>query len=146
MAIPPVTPTSRDRHGFIPQMIRIARERGVSGYIGDGANHWPAGHVLDVARLYRLALDQAPAGSQLVAAAEAGVPVREIAESIGRHLGIAAVSIPAEQAAEHFTRFPFAGMDIMMPNAATRELLGWEPVEPGLLADLDEGHYFTAAS
>ena len=145
MAIPSVTHSSRDKHGFIPQMIRIARERGVSGYVGDGANRWPAGHLLDVARLYRLALDKAPAGTQLFAAAEEGIAVREIAEAIARHLGIPAASVPAEQAAEHFAGFPFAGMDITMPNAATRELLGWEPKEPDLIADLDEGHYFATA-
>jgi len=145
MAIPSATHSSRDEHGFLPQMIRIARERGVSGYVGDGANRWPAGHVLDVARVYRLALDKAPAGAQLFAAAEEGVPVRQIAETIARHLDIPAVSIPAEQAAEHFTGFPFAAMDITMPNAATRELLGWEPLEPGIIADLDEGHYFAEA-
>jgi nucleoside-diphosphate-sugar epimerase len=145
VAIPSVTHSSRDKHGFIPRMIRTARERGVSGYVADGANRWPAGHVLDVGRLYRLALDEAPAGTQLVAAAEEGIPVREIAGSIGRHLGIPTVSIPAEQAAEHFAGFPFAAMEITMQNAATRELLGWEPVGPGLLADLDEGHYFAAA-
>jgi nucleoside-diphosphate-sugar epimerase len=143
VGIPSVTHSSRDRHGFIPMMIRIAREQGVSGYIGDGANRWPAGHVLDIAHLYRLALDKAPAGTQLVAAAEEGVAVRDIAETIGRHLGIPATSIPAERAAEHFTGFPFAGLDLTAPNAATRQLLGWEPVQPGLIADLDEGHYFT---
>jgi nucleoside-diphosphate-sugar epimerase len=142
MAIPSATHSSRDKHGFIPQMIRIARERGVSGYVGDGANRWPAGHVLDVARVYRLALDKAPAGGQLFAAAEEGIAVREIAEAIARNLGIPAASVPAEQAAEHFAGFPFAGMDITMPNAATRELLGWEPKEPGLIADIDAGHYF----
>jgi nucleoside-diphosphate-sugar epimerase len=144
MAIPAVTHSSRDVHGFIPRLIGIARERGVSGYVGEGANRWPAGHTLDVARVFRLALEQAPAGSQLFAAAEEGIPVREIAEALGRHLGVPAVSIPAEQAAEHFTGFPFITMDITMPNAATRELLGWEPKEPGLIADLDEGHYFAA--
>lgn len=142
MAIPSVTHSSRDKHGFIPQLIRIARERGVSGYVDDGANRWPAGHVLDVARLYRLALDEAPAGTQLFAAAEEGIPVHEIAEAIGRHLGLPAVSIPAEQAAEHFTGFPFITLNTTMSNASTRELLGWEPKEPGLIADLDEGHYF----
>ena len=142
MAIPAATHSSRDKHGFIPQMIRIARERGVSGYVGDGTNRWPAGHLLDVARLYRLAVDKAPAGTQLFAAAEEGVQVRVVAEAIGRNLGIPVVSVPAEQAAEHFAGFPFAAMDITMPNAATRELLGWEPKEPGLIADIDEGHYF----
>lgn len=145
MAIPSVTHSSRDKHGFVPQLIRIARERGVSGYVGDGANRWPAGHVLDVARLYRLAVEEAPAGTQLFAAAEEGIPVREIAEAVARHLGVPAVSIPADQAAEHFTGFPFISLDITMPNASTRELLGWEPKEPGLIADLDEGHYFIEA-
>jgi nucleoside-diphosphate-sugar epimerase len=143
VAVPPVTHSSRDRHGFIPILIKIARDTGVSGYVGDGANRWPAGHTLDVASLYRLALDKAPAGAQLHAATEAGVPVREIAETIGRHLGIPAVSIPAGQAADHFKGFPFITLDITMPNADTRQLLGWEPVHPGLIADLDDGHYFT---
>lgn len=143
VAIPPVTHSTRDRTGFIPRLIRIARETGVSGYLGDGTNHWPAGHVLDIGRLYRRALEKAPSGSQLYAAAEEGVPVREIAEAIGRHLGVPARSIPAEQAAEHFRTFPFMALDITMTNADTRALLGWEPVHPGLLADLDQGHYFT---
>ncbi|MFE2180473.1 SDR family oxidoreductase [Streptomyces sp. NPDC059455] len=143
VAIPPVTHSTRDRTGFIPMLIKIARDTGVSGYVGDGANRWPAGHTLDVGRLYRLALEKAPAGSQLYAAAEEGITVREIAETIGRHLNVPAVSIPAERAAEHFTGFPFITMDITMPNADTRRLLGWEPVHPGLIADLDNGHYFT---
>jgi hypothetical protein len=144
VAVPPVTHSARDKSGFIPRMIQIARETGVSGYVGEGANRWPAGHTLDVADLYRLALDKAPAGSQLFAATEPGIAVREIAEHIGRHLGIPAVSIPAEKAAEHFKGFPFMALDITMDNSSTRELLGWEPTHPGLLADLDEGHYFTA--
>jgi len=143
VAIPPVTHSPADRHGFIPMLIQIARRTGVSGYVGDGANRWPAGHTLDVAALYRLALDQAPAGTQLFAAAEAGIPVREIAEAIARHLGLPAVSIPPEQAATHFAGFPFITMDLTMPSESTRELLGWHPTHPGLLADLDQGHYFT---
>ncbi|WP_432044839.1 SDR family oxidoreductase [Streptomyces asiaticus] len=143
VAIPPVTHSTRDRTGFIPMLIKIARDTGVSGYVGDGANRWPAGHTLDVGRLYRLALEKAPAGSQLYAAAEEGITVREIAETIGRHLEVPAVSIPAERAADHFTGFPFITLDITMPNADTRRLLDWEPVHPGLIADLDDGHYFT---
>ncbi|TMU98734.1 SDR family oxidoreductase [Streptomyces sp. DASNCL29] len=143
VAIPPVTHSTRDRAGFIPMLIKIARDTGVSGYVGDGTNRWPAGHTLDVGRLYRLALEKAPAGSQLYAAAEEGITVREIAETIGRHLNVPAVSIPAERAADHFTGFPFITMDITMPNADTRRLLDWEPVHPGLIADLDDGHYFT---
>jgi nucleoside-diphosphate-sugar epimerase len=143
VAIPSVTHSAQDRQGFIPILIKIARDTGVSGYVGDGANHWPAGHTLDVARLYRLALEKAPAGAQLAGAAEPGIAVREIAEAIGRRLGIPAVSIPAEQAAGHFTGFPFIGMDVTMPNEETRQLLGWEPVHPGLIADLEDGHYYT---
>jgi nucleoside-diphosphate-sugar epimerase len=145
VAIPPVTHSSRDRQGFIPMLINIARNTGVSGYVDEGANRWPAGHTLDVASLFRLALEKAPAGSQLYAATEEGIPVREIAETIGRHLGIPAASIPAGQAADHFKGFPFITMDITMPNADTRRLLGWEPAHPGLIADLDDGHYFTAS-
>ncbi|MFG1709385.1 SDR family oxidoreductase [Nonomuraea sp. M3C6] len=144
VAIPPVTHSTRDRTGFIPTLIKIARDTGVSGYVGDGANRWPAGHVLDVGRLYRLALESAPAGSQLYAATEEGITVREIAETIGRHLNVPAVSIPAEQVADHFNAFPFITLDVTMPNADTRQLLDWEPVHPGLIADLEDGHYFTA--
>lgn len=105
VAIPPVTHSTRDRHGFIPTLIKIARDTGVSGYVGEGTNHWPAGHVLDTGRLYRLALDKAPAGAQLHGAAEQGITVRETAETIGRRLDLPAVSIPAEQAAGHSKTF-----------------------------------------
>ena len=142
VAIPPVTHSRRDVHGFIPMLIKIARDTGVSGYVDDGGNRWPAGHTLDVAALYPLALAKAPAGAQLFAATEDGIPVRAIAETIGRRLGVPAVSIPAASAAEHFRGFPFITMDVTMPGASTRELLGWEPVHPGLLADLEEDHYF----
>ena len=111
----------------------------------DGANHWPAVHTLDLARLYRLALEGAPAGAQLYGAAEPGIPVREIAETIGSHLGLPAASIPAGQAGDHFKGFPFVTMDITMPSTETRQLLGWQPVHPGLIADLDQGHYFATA-
>ena len=90
--------STRDKQGFIPTLIRIARAASVSGYVGDGANRWPAVHTLDLGRLYRLALEEAAAGSQLIAAAEEGIAVRDIAETIGRHLGIPAVSVPAEKA------------------------------------------------
>lgn len=144
VGVPSVTHSALDRHGFIPTLIKIAREAGVSGYVGEGANRWPAGHTLDVARLFRLALDKAPAGAQLFAAAEEGIAVREIAQAIGRRLNVPAVSIPAEQAAEHFKAFPFIRLDLTMPSARTRELLGWEPVHPGLIADLEQDHYFAA--
>jgi nucleoside-diphosphate-sugar epimerase len=144
VAIPSVTHSSQDRHGFIPMLIKIARDTGVSGYVNQGANRWPAGHTLDVAALYPLALGKAPAGAQLFAATEDGIPVREIAETIGRRLDIPAVGIPAAQAADHFKGFPFIAMDVTMPAAETRQLLGWEPTHPGLIADLNEDHYFTA--
>jgi nucleoside-diphosphate-sugar epimerase len=142
VGIPPVVHSTRDRIGFIPTLIRIARGAGVSGYVGDGANRWPAAHALDVGRLYRLALEKAPAGSQLPAAAEEGVTVREIAGTIGRHLGVPTVSIPAGRAADHFRSFPFVTLDLPVSGEHTRQLLGWQPVHPGLIADLDEGHYF----
>ena len=145
VGIPPVVHSTRDKHGFIPTLIRIARGAGVSGYVGDGANRWPAAHALDIGRLYRLALEKAPAGSQLYAAAEEGIAVREIAETIGRHLDVPTLSIPADQAADHFKFFaPFMTLDVPISSARTRQLLRWEPVHPGLIADLDQGHYFTA--
>jgi nucleoside-diphosphate-sugar epimerase len=144
VAIPPVTHSSQDKHGFIPMLIDVARATGVSGYAGDGSNTWPAAHTLDVAVLYRLALKQAPAGAQLFAATEEGIPVREIAEVIGRHLGLPVESIPAERVPDHFRAFPFIALDFRMPSTETQQLLGWHPSHPGLIADLDEGHYFTA--
>jgi nucleoside-diphosphate-sugar epimerase len=145
VAIPPVVHSTSDKHGFIPTLIQIARTAGVSGYVDDGANRWPAVHTLDLGRLYRLVLEKAPAGSQLIAAAEEGIAVREIAETVGRHLDVPAVSIPAEKATEHFGWFGAVMMLGLPPvsNASTRQLLGWEPEHPGLIADLEEGHYFT---
>jgi nucleoside-diphosphate-sugar epimerase len=137
--LPPTVHGSLDLHGFIPTLIALARDTGVAGYVGDGANRWPAVHTLDAARAYRLALESAPAGSRLHAVADDGVPFRAIAERIGRHL-----EVPVEpRPAEHFGFLQaFAGLDGPVTSAATRELLGWQPAHPGLLADLDEGHYF----
>jgi nucleoside-diphosphate-sugar epimerase len=137
--LPPTVHSDLDLHGFVPVLIGIARETGVSGYVGDGANRWPAVHTRDAARVYRLALESAPAGTRLHAVADEGVPFRAIAERIGRHLGVPAQPRPAE----HFGFLQrFAGLDGPVTSRATRELLGWEPEHPGLLADLDEGHYF----
>ncbi|WP_216329339.1 SDR family oxidoreductase [Deinococcus aestuarii] len=130
-------------HGFIATLIGIAREQGVSGYIGDGNNRWPAVHRLDAARLFRLALEGALAGSVLHGVADEGVPVRTIAEVIGRHLDLPVVSIPAEQAGEHFGWLGrFLDADLAASSALTRELLSWQPIHPGLIEDLDQGHYF----
>jgi nucleoside-diphosphate-sugar epimerase len=134
-------------NGFMATIVEIARDKGVSGYVGDGANRWPAVHRLDSARLFRLAVEKAPAGSTLHAAADEGVPIRDIAEVIGRHLEVPVVSVAAEDAGEHFTWLGgFIGLDAPASSALTRELLGWEPVQPGLIADLDEGHYFRGPS
>jgi nucleoside-diphosphate-sugar epimerase len=130
-------------HGFMATLINIARDKGVSGYIGDGSNRWPAVHRDDAAHLFRLALDKAPAGSILHATAEDGVPVRAIAEVIGRHLDVPVVSIDADQAADHFAWLgAFLGFDAPASSALTRELLDWQPTHPGLIDDLDKGHYF----
>ncbi|GLZ14021.1 putative NAD-dependent epimerase/dehydratase [Actinomadura sp. NBRC 104425] len=133
----------RGDHGFVPQLIRIARKRGVSGYPGDGSNHWAAVHRLDAARLFRLAVEAAPAGTRLHAVAEEGVPVREIAEAIGRGLNVPVTSVPLEAADEHFGILGlFFSRDIRASSERTRKLMDWRPERPGLIADLDEGHYF----
>jgi nucleoside-diphosphate-sugar epimerase len=131
-----------DHHGFVARLVAIARDKGVSGYVGDGASRWPAVHRLDAGNLVRLAVDGAPAGSVLHAIAEEGIPTRAIAEAIGGGLGLAAVSVPAEQANEHFGWIGrFFGTDTGASNELTRKLLGWEPTHPGLIADLKEGRY-----
>ncbi len=129
-------------NGFIAMIADIARDTRVSGYIGDGANHWPAVHRLDAARLFRLALESAPAGSVLHAAAEAGVPTRAIAEAIGRRLDIPVTSVAPADAEAHFGWLGvFFGMDVQASSVLTRERLGWEPTQPGLLDDLESGRY-----
>jgi nucleoside-diphosphate-sugar epimerase len=142
MRLPPTNHGDGD-NGFMATLVAIARDKGASAYIGDGSNHWPAVHRLDSARLFRLAVEKAPAGSTLHAVADEGVPIRDVAEVIGRHLDVPVVSIPAEQAAEHFTWLGgFIGMDAPASSALTRELMGWQPAQPGLIEDLDKGHYF----
>jgi len=144
-----LSPTVHGRgdKGFVPILINIARDKGLSAYIGDGSNRWPAVHRLDAAHLYRLALEKAPAGSRLYGRAEEGVPFRDIAGVIGKHLNVPVVSIPREEADVHFGFLgAIATLDIpsVMPGstAQTRELLGWEPVHPGLIEDLEQGYYF----
>jgi nucleoside-diphosphate-sugar epimerase len=133
-------------HGFLflATQIAIARAKGVSGFIGDGSNRWPAVHRLDAAHLFRLALENAPAGSRLHAVADEGVPIRAIAEVIGRHLEVPVVSVPADEASEHFGLLAgFLAADNPTSSALTRELLGWQPTHPGLIDDLDKGYYFS---
>jgi nucleoside-diphosphate-sugar epimerase len=130
-------------HGFLARLVEIAREKGVSGYVADGANRWPAVHRLDAAHLVRLAVQAAPAGSVLHAVADEGVPTRLIAEAIGHGLDLPVVSVPAEAAADHFGWIGgFFAADAPASNDLTRELLGWTPTQPGLLDDLAEAHYF----
>lgn len=132
-------------HGFVPFLIGVARGKGVSAYIGDGSNRWPAVHRLDTARLYRLALENAPAGSVLHAVAE-NVATREIAEVIGRHLNVPVVSIAPEDAAEHFDWMArFWALDAPASSALTQERLGWTPEHARLIEDLEQGHYFEEA-
>lgn len=135
-----------DHHGFVPRLITIARETGVAGYLGDGANRWPAVHTRDAARLFRLALEAAPAGSRLHGVGDEGVPVRDIAQTIGRRVGVPAATVAPEEAAAHFGFLAgLIGIDNPTSNALTREWVGWEPSHPGLIADLDEGHYFATS-
>ncbi len=140
--LPPTVHGEGD-NGFMAALVGIARDKGVSGYIGDGSNRWPAVHRLDAAHLFRLALEKAPAGSVLHAIADDGVPIRAIAEVIGRHLDLPVVAISAADAAEHFSWLAgFLAADSPASSTLTRELLGWQPTHPGLLEDLDKGHYF----
>jgi nucleoside-diphosphate-sugar epimerase len=146
LRLPPTVHGDGD-NGFMATIVGIARDTVVSGYIGDGSNRWPAVHRLDAAHLFRLALEHAPAGSVLHAIADEGVPIRDIAEVIGRHLDLPVVSIPPEQAAEHFRWLGgLLGVDTPASSALTRQLLGWHPTQPGLLDDLEKGHYFDKPS
>jgi nucleoside-diphosphate-sugar epimerase len=141
--LPPIVHSSLDHHGFAHVLIGIARQAGVSGYVGDGANRWPSVHTLDAARVYRLALEHAPAGSRLHAVAEEGIAFRDLAAAIGRGAGVPTVSIAASDAGERFGFLGgFVGVDNPTSSEVTRKVLGWEPEHPGLIEDLAHGHYF----
>jgi nucleoside-diphosphate-sugar epimerase len=132
-------------HGFVPMLIGIARQKGVSAYVGDGLNRWPAVHRLDAAPLYRLVLDKATAGARYHGIADEGVPVRNIAEIIGRRLNLPVVSKSPAEAAEHFGFLGhFLGLDCPASSAQTQEQLGWRPTQPGLIPDIDHARYFEA--
>jgi nucleoside-diphosphate-sugar epimerase len=141
--LPPLVHSTLDHHGFGPTLIAIARATGVSGYPGEGTNRWPAVHTLDAARVYRLALESALAGSRLHAVAEDGVPFRDIAAVIGRKLGLRTVPVAPEDAEKHFGFLaPFVSRDNPTSSELTRAWLAWEPAHPALLEDLDQAHYF----
>lgn len=141
--LPPSVHSPLDQHGFVPMLIGIARDKGVSAYVGDGSSRWPAVHTLDAARLYRLALEAAPPGTRLHAVGDEGVPFKDIAAAIGRNLNLPVESISAEDSAAHFGFLGgLVSLDNPTSSALTTALLDWRPEHPGLIADIDEGHYF----
>jgi nucleoside-diphosphate-sugar epimerase len=140
--LPPTVHGDGD-HGFVATLVDIARANDVSGFVGDGSNRWPAVHRSDAARLFRLALENAPAGSTLHAIADVGVPTRDIAGVIGQQLDLPVESVAPEDAAAHFTWLAdFFAADSPASSAITRELLSWQPTNVGLITDLEQGHYF----
>jgi nucleoside-diphosphate-sugar epimerase len=145
LRLPPTVHGDGD-NGFMATLVGIARERRVAGYVGDGSNRWPAVHRSDAASLFRLAVEAAPAGSVLHAAADEGVAFCDIADAMGRHLGVPAASVAPADAAGHFAYLGhFVGLDSPASAAVTRELLAWEPTGPSLLEDLEQDHYYREA-
>ena len=143
VCLPPLTHGAGDRKGFLPQLIAIAREKKLSGFVDAGVNRWAAAHVLDVAHLFRLAIEKLPAGAAVHAVADEGVPIRDLAEVIGRHLKVPVASIPAADASRHFGRIgALIAREVLSSGAVARELVGWEPKQPGLIAELEAGGYF----
>ena len=145
--LPTIAHSTTDSAGFLPLLIALAKEKGVVGYPGDGANRWPAVHIRDAASLFRLALEKGPAGRYWHAVQDSGIPFREIAEAIGSRLALPAASIPADvlMLPGYFGFLAnLVTLDLPATNLITRRTLGWEPTQPSLLADLDNGHYFSA--
>lgn len=139
----PFTTHGEGDNGFMTALVGVARQKGVSAYVGDGANRWPAVHRSDAVEVFRLALDRAPHGTILHAMAEEGVELREIAEVIGRHLNVPVVSVSPEEAPGHFGWLSgFVATDGPASSALTRARFGWHPTHPGLIEDLEKGHYF----
>jgi nucleoside-diphosphate-sugar epimerase len=144
--LPPITHSTLDTAGFVPSLIKFARRNGFSAYVADGTNRWPSVHTLDAARLYRLAIESAPAGTRLHAVGDEGIEFRRIAEAIGHGLDLPARSVTPEQAPEYVGFLaPFAGIDNPTSAARTSELLDWHPTHPGLLEELAEDFYFKRA-
>jgi nucleoside-diphosphate-sugar epimerase len=142
LRLPPTVHGDGD-NGFIATFVAVARQKGVAGYVGDGSNRWPAVHRSDAARLARLAVEAAPAGTVLHAVGDEGVAFREIAEVMGRHLGIPTTSVAPADAGEHFRHLGhFVALDSPASSAITEELLGWKPTGPSLLEDLEQDHYY----
>jgi nucleoside-diphosphate-sugar epimerase len=134
-------------HGFVPRLIAIGREKGISAYVGNGLNHWPAVHRLDAARLYRLALEKGSAASRYHGVADEGVPFRDIAQVIGRRLNVPIVSKSPGEAADHFGWIShFVSIDCPASSAQTQERLGWRPTHASLISDIDRPAYFEAAT
>jgi nucleoside-diphosphate-sugar epimerase len=132
------------KQGLVTYLVGLAREKGVSAYVGEGLNRWAAVHRFDAAHLYRLAIENGAADARYHAVAEDGVSFREIAEAIGRGLNVPVVSKPAEEAAAHFGWLArFTGLDLTASSARTRQRLGWRPTGPGLIADLEQMQYAT---
>lgn len=139
----PMVHSDLDHHGFTAALISFARESGVAAYIGDGANRWPAANTYDVGVLYRLAVEQAPAGSTFHGVGDTGIPFKVIAETIAGKLGVGTKTIAAEEAPQYLGFLaPFAGFDNPTSNDKTRRVVGWEPVHPGWVEDVQTGHYF----
>lgn len=143
----PTVHSALDHNGFVPTLVAMARKNGFAAYVGEGANRWPAIHTLDAARLCRLAIESAKAGSRIHAVADEGVAFRAIAEAIGRGLGLPARSVPPAEAGTHLGFLgAFSQLDNPTSSALTQQRLDWKPAHPGLLADLAERHYFAPAT